>query len=182
MNVDNGISGASVPFQFTVTETESIDTVDSKVVLSDEISVVEIVNVEKPNINCDKNDSQCTECTKLKKQNELLQTTIKNFNHSLQKYDTQILDLRNEIENLKTLLNVTQDDVSEFKLRLKMAGEEFKKLYLEKIHVEKKYDKLIKKCKARKGKQVNRSQPDYDFLDELEPFPVFPFPTEMKQI
>lgn len=177
MNADNAISGASVPFQFSVSETSSTDTVDNKISTIEEEQIVQVE--VKPNNECDKAET-CTECTKLKQNNEFLQSTVLNFNSALQKYDSRISDLRKDIESLKSLLSVTQDDVSDFKVRLKMAGDEFKKLYIEKSRTEKKYEKLVKKCRTKKGTET--SQREYDFLDELEPFPVLPFPADMKQI
>lgn len=179
VNADNVINGASTPFQFSIAETTSTDTVDNIISTNNEFQCVQ--EEFKPNNECDIIDrNACTECTSLRKQNEMLQSTIFNINTTMSKYDSQISDLRKSIENIKSLLSITQDDVFDFKTRLKTAGEEFKKIYLEKARTVKKYEKLVRKCQSKKNSDSSPS--DFDNLDEFEPFPALPFPDDMQQI
>lgn len=93
---------------------------------------------------------------------------------SLRDCDSQISDLKSEIENLKDMLRLTQNDVSDLKTRMDVANDEYKKLFAEKTRVEKKYDKLVKKCQAKAKKPLDSNDLSQDYLGELDPLPPFP--------
>lgn len=111
------------------------------------------------------NTQTCDNCGSSKQENEKIIET-------LDMYKKQLNKLQSQIDHLNKSLLITQQDVSEFKLRLQLAGEEYKKLYIDKMQTEKKYQRLLKKCQSKKNGKVNCME--FDLLEELEPFPPFP--------
>lgn len=170
VNSENSICGASIPFQFEVPDSVAAVEADqwSKIELSDVQTSLTMIEADGPS-----SPATCAKCVELKQQNENLTHSLQHYDTAMQKYDSDIKHLKYDIELLKRSLTLTQTNVNDFKDRLQEAGEEFKKLYLEKTRIEKKYNKLVKKCQSKKN--TENTSTEFDFLDELEPFPAFPF-------
>lgn len=65
-------------------------------------------------------------------------------------YDKDIEELREITDNLKTTMNQQQQELNNLKTKIRECGEEYKKLYLEKVKLEKK----LQRERAEKTKDV----------------------------
>lgn len=89
-------------------------------------------------------------------------------NERLEAYRKDVQILEKKVEELSKSLTESEKSTAKYKLRLQMAEEAYKKLYMEKVRAERKYEKLAKKCQAKK------SLGEVDVLGELEPLPPMP--------
>ncbi|XP_018561829.1 calcium-binding and coiled-coil domain-containing protein 2 [Anoplophora glabripennis] len=160
---ENVLQGASSPFQFAA---EVIPMTQSS------MSIVSGEDV------CDRtiSDNQ-DELRKLKEENEMLRTSLKAVifqknGRGAKNYDSEISDLRKITDSLKEALAQQQKEINMLKVKITNGGEEYRKLYLEKVKVEKKYDKLRNKMEDT-GKTVSEAV-NFD-IGDLKSIPPFPF-------
>lgn len=117
------------------------------------------------------------ELQKLREENEMLRACLKAMmalksGQSLKNYDSEIVELRKITDNLKESLNHQQKEINSLKIKITDGGEEYKKLYLEKVRIEKKYDKLKNKMDDN-GKRIPEI---FNFdIGDLKSIPPFPF-------
>lgn len=117
------------------------------------------------------------ELQKLREENVMLRASLKAIiasknGQSLKNYDSEIMELKKITDNLKEAQAHQQKEINMLKIKITNGGEEYKKLYLEKVKIEKKYDKL-------KNKMEDNGKNDPEILNfdigDLKSIPPFPF-------
>lgn len=156
--------GASSPFQFAA-EVSPIMTQSSLSVTSGEDVCNRTVLESQDDLH------------KLKEENEMLRASLKaviaqNKGQGSKNYDSDISDLRKITDSLKEALAQQQREINMLKVKITEGGEEYRKLYLEKVKIEKKYDKLRNKMEDS-GKTVSEAV-NFD-IGDLKSIPPFPF-------
>lgn len=161
---ENVLYGASSPFQFAA-EVSPIMTQSSLSMASGE-DVCDRTMFENQD-----------DLRKLKEENEMLRASLKAMiaqknGQGSRNYDSDISDLRKITDSLKEALAQQQREINMLKVKITNGGEEYRKLYLEKVKVEKKYDKLKNKVEDN-GKIVSDAV-NFD-IGDLKSIPPFPF-------
>lgn len=147
------------------------------------VANVNIVSVAKPKIERkfviggpSTIHESSNEINKLKEENELLRESLKAIlvkKDAEKPNDKQIAILTETVNDLKNLVSGLQKDVNMLKHKIVEGGEEYKKLYLEKASVEKKFDKL--KQQVKRGERVISKDMINSFdINELKSIPPFP--------
>lgn len=176
---ENELHGASSPFQFTM-DVFKKNTSPYEIMMKSSMIESKTSSKMSAKVN-EKRDKELEvlrdkELDDLREENSLLKLAIKAL--SLQKnegkdYDNDISELRAVTESLKTAMTQQQQEMNVLKMKIKECGEEYKKLYLEKLKLEKK----VQKEKTEKTiKEKNRSYPlengfDITNLPSIPPFP-----------
>ncbi|GLV34502.1 hypothetical protein CBL_09750 [Carabus blaptoides fortunei] len=189
---ENAVCGASIPFQFTnangtmLTSTYAECFESLQMNLSKTTSgfgsqrsslVVDSLTVKETSPAVTYSNNLIADVAQVKEENKQLKRDLLQTTTSLQRCDSQMKDLQSEVDSLKSVLQVTQNDVADLKLRMDMANDEYRKLYAEKTRTERKYEKLVTKCQVRvsqKKTMDSTSDTSCDFIGELEPLPPFP--------
>lgn len=121
------------------------------------------------------------EFLELREENSVLKAALKALssktNEEGKNYDKDIADLREIIDSLKTALTQQQQEINVLKMKIKQCGEEYTKLYLEKMKLENKVQKEKLEKPKGIGRQVitsvmNESDIDLSNLPSLPPFPI----------
>ncbi|KAG5885492.1 hypothetical protein JTB14_013510 [Gonioctena quinquepunctata] len=116
----------------------------------------------------------------LKEENAFLRDTVKTLiaqinPEPIKNYDEDIRQLQKITDTLKLDLVSQQQEIDSLKSKIIEAGEEYKKIYLEKYKIEKKYEQLKSKKESDSKRTVDLLTFD---IDELKSIPPFPFITE----
>ncbi|CAG9812568.1 unnamed protein product [Phaedon cochleariae] len=118
----------------------------------------------------------------LKEENLMLRTTLKfvvsQKNEQTKNYDEDITELRQITDSLKASLDLQQKEINMLKTKIMEGGEEYKKLYIEKCKIEKKYEQLKSKKDEKSKTDLSDKLATVDLLDfnidELRSMPPFP--------
>ncbi|XP_066246177.1 tax1-binding protein 1 homolog [Euwallacea similis] len=174
------LKGASSPFDFSV-EYQPLTTseiLSSQVLISCDSTAMCQVILEKD-----------IEITKLKEmiaslteENNILKKSLKVFldekmESSFKNYDQDITKLKGSVEGIEHIVLRHNKDIKMLKNKVVEGEEEYKKLYFEKLKIEKKYEKLKDTYCSDKG-WVHEEEEFIDVnkdLGELQPLPPFPF-------
>lgn len=178
---ENTVCGASIPFQFKSLGNNLVASTDSDFFISLQMESSKTLMPTQSTSSL-RTDFVTTEISRVSNEplkslvedNKQIKEELKITNTSLRDCDSQISDLKSEIDSLKDMLRLTQNDVSHIKIRMDESNDEYKKLFAEKTRVEKKYDKLVRKCHAKAKKPLNSNDLSEDYLGELDPLPPFP--------
>lgn len=176
MSGENELYGASTPFQFTVTETKRTPSHFEFMMKSSMMESRSSKSSEKSDPKFEK------ELDELREENSVLKSAIKaltvaqNNDTAATNYDKDIAELREITDSLKIGLTQQQQEINVLKMKIKECGEEYKKLYLEKMKLEKKLhskekaEKTVKELVVRKV--VNGEDFDITSLPSMPPFPM----------
>ncbi|XP_023020108.1 uncharacterized protein [Leptinotarsa decemlineata] len=170
LSSENELHGASSSFQFSSEK--------SIVVKSEEVPSASVFE-EKIKSSPEVLHSSETELKNLKEENALLRSALKALTsktpEETKNYDKDIKQLYEITDRLNTALKLQDQEISTLKMKIKEAGEEYKKIYLEKYKMEKKYEQL----KSKKECEYLRTADLLTFdIDELKSIPPFPFSKE----
>ncbi|XP_030754196.1 tax1-binding protein 1-like isoform X1 [Sitophilus oryzae] len=163
INGENEVMGASTPFQFNAEPSEVKQ--DSKPTNFD-------VTDSKISTNKDQ------ELSLLKEENIMLKDTLKALisKRLIKNYDQEIAEVKELTESLKKMLLDHEKEIDSLKSKIRQGGEEFRKLYLEKVKVERKYEKLRNKTiKEERNKTIESNDKlsfDLGDLPSLPPFDI----------
>ncbi|KAJ8933833.1 hypothetical protein NQ314_013755 [Rhamnusium bicolor] len=161
---ENVLQGASSPFQFT-----------AEVLTQNNMS--SIAPTEELRDKTSASLGKEYELKKLREENAMLRESLRAVIAqkgvaSCKNYDADISELKQVMDNLKASLSVQQNDINMLKLKITEGGEEYKKLYLDKVKIEKKYDKL--KTKMEEAAKPVSEMVNFD-IGDLKSIPPFPF-------
>lgn len=115
----------------------------------------------------DKFDQQATikELEDLREENSVLKAAIKALTSQkkdeIRSYDKDIADLRDITDSLKVAMKQQQQEMNVLKAKIKECGEEYKKLYLEKLKLERK----LLRDKSEKTKEIAFKKDVFDNKD-----------------
>ncbi|XP_060523252.1 tax1-binding protein 1 homolog [Cylas formicarius] len=128
------------------------------------------------------NTSQCVdrndvdkdmEICRLREENAILKQSLKailgqEHGGHWKAHDSDIKELKRLVEEINSKVVKQQAEIDTLKGKIRESGEEYRKLYLEKAKVEKKYEKL-------KVKKVEKTVDNFDIgdLKSIPPFPSF---------
>ncbi|XP_066140461.1 calcium-binding and coiled-coil domain-containing protein 2-like isoform X2 [Euwallacea fornicatus] len=174
------LKGASSPFDFSI---------EYQLLTSSEIFSSQVLTSCDSTAMCQVILEKDIEITKLKEmnaslteENNVLKKSLKvlvdeKMESRFQSYDKNITKLRDLVEGIEHIVLKHNKDIKMLKNKVMEGGEEYKKLYLEKLKIEKKYEKLKDAhcsdtswmCEDREFIDVNKD------LGELQPLPPFPF-------
>ncbi|VEN50954.1 unnamed protein product [Callosobruchus maculatus] len=157
ITAENEIQGASSSFQFTAEKQKS--TPQQTTASSESHSSV-------PHFNLQINHED--EIKQLKEENSMLKESLKLIiagQNSQKTIADEMKELRNAVDNLKIVVDGHKSEIDSLKSKIREGGEEYKKLYLEKMKLEKKLDKV----KSRKAD--SKDDIDIDGLKSIPPFP-----------
>lgn len=159
-----------------------------KKLISENIMLRETLNLiisKKNNVEESKNDYQ-KEIEALKEKVNIMSLSFshavlnlnkeadsKDGRHIHRNYDKDIEDLLCKVNNLETLYNSQQAEIDMLKSKIIECGEEYKKIYLEKVKLEKKMEKLKNK------KDEIKQDPNSFNIEDLKTLPPFPFPKKI---
>lgn len=168
---ESELHGASTPFQFY---SEEMLVASSCPSTSKSLSE----NISKSHIFLEHKDQ---EIARLKEENILLKESLKALllsrnNGSVKNYDEDIQELKELTQALKSMLQEHEKELDMLKSKITEGGEEYKKLYLEKIKIERKYDRLKNRRSERDSfqeevKPINNDNFDIGDLTSIPPFP-----------
>lgn len=175
---ENELHGASTPFQFTVENLQQIHAPPIPFLTGMKSCMIK----SKSSKTSEKDDlKRENELEDLREENSLLKAAIKALisqkNDNGKNYDEDIAQLKEITDSLKTAMNQQQQEMNILKMKIKKCGEEYKKLYLEKIHLEKKLQKEeIDKANKCPNQVIKTGLPMQDFdisnLPSIPPFPM----------
>nr|CAI5834216.1 unnamed protein product [Callosobruchus analis] len=157
ITADNEIQGASSSFQFTGEKRKSTPQPTTPPNES---------HAALPQFNLQINRED--EIKQLKEENSMLKESLKLIiagQNSQKTFSDELKDLRNSVDNLRIVVDGHKSEIDSLKSKIREGGEEYKKLYLEKIKLEKKLDKV----KSRKAD--GKDDIDIDGLKSIPPFP-----------
>uniref|UniRef100_A0A6P7G2S6 Calcium-binding and coiled-coil domain-containing protein 2-like n=1 Tax=Diabrotica virgifera virgifera TaxID=50390 RepID=A0A6P7G2S6_DIAVI len=172
---ENELHGASSPFQLSSEKPKPIEISTSVFTVED--SLYQSLSKHKviSTVHCDHED----EIKKLKEENQILKEALKvalAHNESPQStsknYDKDIADLKQITGELKSCLEMQRQEFDVLKTKITDSKEEYKKLYLEKYKIHKKYEHL--KTKLEREAKPNNFRLEFDIsdLDSMPPFPL----------
>ncbi|CAG9863204.1 unnamed protein product [Phyllotreta striolata] len=162
---ENELLGASSPFQFTA-EKPTVAHVSEE-------SVYQSLSKSKLLINHPDND----EIKKLRDENAVLKQALKMVismkeASTCKNYDAEIAELHKSLDAVQLQVNLQQKELNMLRGKIIESGEEYKKLFIEKYKVEKKYEQLLNK-KGNSAKPLNTTNDfDLSILESLPPFPI----------
>nr|CAH7751172.1 unnamed protein product [Callosobruchus chinensis] len=161
ITAENEIQGASSSFQFTPEKRRSTSPPPPTTAIAPSETRTSLPQF---NLQINRDD----EIKQLKEENSMLKESLKLIiagQNSQKMFADEMKDLRNTVENLKIVVDGNRTEIDSLKSKIRECGEEYKKLYLEKMKVEKKLDKI----KSRKTD--GKDDIDIDGLKSIPPFP-----------
>lgn len=167
------LQGASSPFDFCDFEIPMSESFVSKMLPSFE------------SINRCQNDQEITRLKEqnasLKEENEILRKSLKVLlNDKLEKQEKgkccekQIAELKSLFQTLQTTVQANDADIKMLKKKIVEGGEEYKKLYMEKYKLEKRFDRVVSTIKKQGQSQHDSNCPDDKVTFDISNLPSLP--------
>ncbi|KAJ8949080.1 hypothetical protein NQ318_016984 [Aromia moschata] len=164
---ENVLHGASSPIQFSA-----------------HLSPITTQNTPTPytEVSCDTLQfSEKDELLKLKEENAMLRESLKaviaqKAGTNSKNYDGDIKELKTITESLQSSLKIQQREINLLKTKIIESGEEYKKLYIEKSKIEKKFERLKNKIgdDVKLDNLPTTNMVNFD-IGDLKSIPPFPF-------
>lgn len=170
------LQGASSPFDFCAIEPTSESYVSRVLPSFDTINKYQSDQGKEQEISKLKEEN-----ASLKEENEILRKSLKVLlNNKLEKQEKEkccekdIAELKALFQTLQTIVHANAEDTKMLKKKIVEGGEEYKKLYMEKYKLEKRFDRVISSFRKQGQSQHNATCPDEEINFDLSTLPSLP--------